>query len=109
VKHTAQSAPEIEVSLLRDETDDESVTEFLEHARSWGARGISAHWDVISRDFVGEAEDHGLRVYSMTRELRTVADKVQAGLAGIVTDHPSEVKKILERSGARAEGLLLPA
>jgi glycerophosphoryl diester phosphodiesterase len=109
IKHTAEHAPEIEASLLRDETDNEHVSAFLDDAASWGATGISAHWDIVDREFVGRADDRGLRVYSMTRDLRTVADKVRSGLAGIVTDHPNEVRDIMERSHARSEGLLLPA
>jgi glycerophosphoryl diester phosphodiesterase len=109
IKYIAEHAPEIEASLLRDETNDESVSAFLDDAASWGATGISAHWDVVDREFVGQAEDRGLRVYSMTRDLRTVADKARAGLAGIVTDHPDEVREILDGSRARTEGLLLPA
>jgi glycerophosphoryl diester phosphodiesterase len=109
VQHTAEHAPDVEVSLLRDELDDVGVRSFLENAQAWGANGISAHWDIISRRFVSEAGDRGLRVYSMTRELGTVAEKARAGLAGIVTDHPIEVRAILDGAGARKESLLLPA
>jgi glycerophosphoryl diester phosphodiesterase len=109
VGQTARSLPDVEPTLLRDDTDPEGVRSFLDTAELWGARGISAHWDLIEPTFVDLATKRGLRVYSMTRDLNTVSEKAAAGLAAIVTDHPSEVRSILEKMPARREGLLLPA
>ncbi|OGO49731.1 MAG: hypothetical protein A2148_09820, partial [Chloroflexi bacterium RBG_16_68_14] len=64
VRLFAREAPEIETALLRDDTDPEGLRRFLEDATRFGARGISAHWAAITPQFVGEAHDRGLRVYS---------------------------------------------
>lgn len=98
LRYFARHAPEIEKALLRDNTDPEGLTRFLTDATAWGARAISAHWAAITPQFVGEAHDRSLRVYSMNRDLETVAKRAAAGLDGIVTDHPREVRAILERA-----------
>ncbi len=96
VRYLSKEAPEIETSLLRDPTDPEGLTRFLTDATSFGARGISAHWSAINSQFVAEAHSRHLRVYSLIRDLDLVARKVAAGLDGIVTDQPREVRAILQ-------------
>jgi glycerophosphoryl diester phosphodiesterase len=98
VRFFAREAPEIEGSLLRDSTDPEGLQRYLQDAVEYGARGISAHWSAITPQLVGEAHDRGLKVYSMTRDLETVAKKAAAGLDGIVTDYPREVRATVERA-----------
>ena len=82
--------------FARDVTDPEGLRHFLEDATRFGARGIAPHWDAVSPQFVGEAHDRGLRVYSMNHDLESVAKKAAHGLDGIVTDLPREVRAILE-------------
>ena len=96
VRYFARRAPEIEAALLRDDTDPEGLTRFLTDATEYGARAISVHWDAITPQFVGEAHDRNLRVFSMNRDLEMIAKRVAAGLDGIVTDHPREVRAVLE-------------
>jgi glycerophosphoryl diester phosphodiesterase len=96
VRYFAKEAPEIETSLLRDPTDPEGLARFLADASAYGARGISAHWAAINPQFVAEAHDRGLKVYSWIRDLDVVAKKVAYGMDGIVTDQPREVRAILE-------------
>jgi glycerophosphoryl diester phosphodiesterase len=100
VRHFAREAPEIETSLLRDPTDPPGLTRFLSDAVAFGARGISAHHAAVNPQFVGEAHDRGLKVYSWIRELDSVPRKVAAGLDGIVTDQPKEVREVLSRVDA---------
>jgi glycerophosphoryl diester phosphodiesterase len=97
VRYFAKEAPEIETSLLRDPTDPEGLATFLADATAFGARGISAHWAAISPQFVAEAHSRRLKVYSWIRDLDLVERKVAAGLDGIVTNEPREVRDILER------------
>jgi glycerophosphoryl diester phosphodiesterase len=99
IRYFAQQAPEIETSLLRDPTDPEGLALFLSDASAFGARGISAHWAAINRQFVGEAHSRKLKVYSWIRDLDLVERKVAAGLDGIVTNEPQEVRDILSRAG----------
>ncbi len=100
IRYVKKQAPEIETALLRDETDPASLSLMLDDALRFGARAISAHWSAITRQLVGEAHDRGLRVYSMTQDLDTVAKRVACGLDGIVTDHPREVRALLEATAA---------
>jgi glycerophosphoryl diester phosphodiesterase len=96
VRYFAKQAPEIESSLLRDNTDPDGLTRFLLDATAFGARGISAHWTAINPQFVAAAHERSLKVYSWIRDLDTVAKKVGCGLDGIVTDQPREVRAILQ-------------
>jgi glycerophosphoryl diester phosphodiesterase len=96
VRYFAKEAPDVETSLLRDPTDPEGLSRFLADAGDYGARGISAHWAAINPQFVAEAHDRNLKVYSWIRDLDAVAKKVACGLDGIVTDQPREVRAILE-------------
>ncbi len=97
VRYFAKNAPEIESSLLRDDTDPDGLMRFLLDAVSFGARGISAHWATINPQFVASAHERGLKVYSWIRDLDSVAKKVSCGMDGIVTDQPREVRSILEQ------------
>ena len=96
IRYFVHEAPEMECVFARDATDPEGLRRFLEDATRFGARGIAPHWDAVSPQLVGEAHDRGLRVYSMSHDLGSVAKKVSHGLDGIVTDHPREVRAILE-------------
>jgi glycerophosphoryl diester phosphodiesterase len=101
VRYFSEEAPEIETSLLRDPVDPEGLSLFLSDATAFGARGISAHWEAINRQFVGEAHSRKLRVYSWIRELDLVERKVATGMDGIVTNEPKEVREILDRTSAK--------
>ncbi len=96
IRYLAQEAPATEKALLRNDTDPEGLQRFLLDADAFGVEAISADWRAITPQFVGEAHDRGLRVYSMNHDLETVAKKAAAGLEGIITDHPREVRAILE-------------
>jgi glycerophosphoryl diester phosphodiesterase len=95
VRHFSEHGPEVEPSLLRDDIDPEGLQRYLQDATDFGARGLSPHWSAISPQFVGEAHDRKLKVYSMNRGLESVVRKVGAGLDGIVTDNPREVREML--------------
>jgi len=100
VRHFAEQAPEIESALLRDDIDPEGLRRFLEDATAFGARAISAHYAAINPQFIAEAHQRRLRVYSWIGDLESVAKKVSAGLDGIVTDQPAEVRAILSKAEA---------
>jgi len=99
VRHFARRAPEIETWLLRDDRDPEGLRRYLDLANRSNADAISTHWDAIGTDFVAEANQRGLKVYSMNRDLESVQEKARAGLAGVVTDYPREVRRLLEEAG----------
>lgn len=96
VRYFTREAPEIEVSLTRGDIDPEGLRRFLEDAGRTGAQGVSADWRVINPQFVGQAHERGLRVYSLNHDLETVAKKVAAGLDGVVTGSPRKVRAVLD-------------
>ena len=98
VRYFSERAPEIESALLRDHTDPEGLRRFLEDATAFGARAISAHYSAINPQFIAEAHQRKLRVYAWIRDVQSVPKKVAAGLDGIVTDHPDDVRGVLSKS-----------
>ncbi len=98
VRYTAGAAPEIESSLLRDVRWAAALRRFLDDAIRLGARGVSAHWQAITEGFVSEAHRRGLKVYSMSRDVESMAAKLALGLDGIVTDWPEEARAALRSS-----------
>jgi glycerophosphoryl diester phosphodiesterase len=102
VRHFAKQAPGIELWLLRDDFKPDGLRFYLDRANACGANAVSAHWSGVSPAFVAEANQRGIKVYSMNRSLDDVVEKARAGLAGIVTDHPVEVRRMLEDAGLLA-------
>lgn len=100
VLHFVREAPEIEVSLTRIDIDPEGLRRFLDDAGRIGVQGISADWRAINPQFVGEAHERGLRAYSLCHDLDSVAKKVAAGLDGVVTSDPREVRAMLDVAAA---------
>lgn len=98
VRYAAAAAPEIESSLLRDVRWAAGLRRFLDDAVRFGARGVSAHWQAISERFVSEAHRRGLRVYSMSRDVQSMAAKLALGLDGIVTEWPEEARAAVKSS-----------
>jgi glycerophosphoryl diester phosphodiesterase len=90
----AERAPDIEGSLLRDARRPDEIRRFLADATSAGARGISAHWSVITRSFVDDARTRDLRVYAWCKTPDVAPTKL-ALLDGIVTDWPSVARAML--------------
>ena len=97
VEHTARAMPELESSLLRDTHTTDEHRRFLDDAVACDARGVSAHWDAVSADFMADAIARGIAVYSWCKRRAALADKLDLPLAGIVTDWPAEVRAALAR------------
>ncbi|MEX1007446.1 MAG: glycerophosphodiester phosphodiesterase [Acidimicrobiia bacterium] len=95
VRFTARAAPDLESALLRDTRHPARHQEFLDGAVEVGARGVSAHWNALSPEFVDAAAQRGLSVYSWCKRRAALHEKLALPLAGIVTDWPSEVRLAL--------------
>jgi glycerophosphoryl diester phosphodiesterase len=93
VRFTAGAAPDLESSLLRDTRDPTRHREFLDDAAEVGARGVSAHWNALSPEFVDAATERGLAVYSWCKRRAALSEKIALPLAGIVTDWPSDLRR----------------
>lgn len=91
----SQRAPEIECSLLRDAKLPDDVRQFLDDAVTTGARGISAHWSVVTPSFVDDVRGRGLRVYSWCKTREPALAKVSL-LDGLVTDWPAAARRLLD-------------
>ena len=96
IRYAAEQHQDALRTLLCDDIDPEGLGRYLDDAERCGAKAISPHWSAVTPQLIGEAHDRGLLVYPMTRDLETLAKKAAAGLDGIVTDHPSEARAILE-------------
>ena len=95
VRYCVEHAPGVETSLLRDTLDADAHRRLLDDAVDAGAKGVSAHWDAVTRDFMTDAGARGLRVYSWCQEAGRHAEKHGLGLAGVVTDWPVEARSAL--------------
>jgi glycerophosphoryl diester phosphodiesterase len=98
VRYTAREAPEVESSLLRKVRWAGGLRRFLDDAVKFQTRGVSAHWGAINEVFLEEAHGRGLKVYSMSHDVESMAAKLALGLDGIVTDWPEEARTALQSS-----------
>jgi glycerophosphoryl diester phosphodiesterase len=102
VREYVRALPDAQVALLRDTFDAVDHGRLLADAAAIGARAVSAHQDVVTPEFVQDAADHGLAVYCWYQRLELqqarLAEVVEAGLAGVVTDWPADAR---ERLAAR--------
>jgi myo-inositol-1(or 4)-monophosphatase/deoxyribonuclease-2 len=100
VRAFVRALPEAEVALLRDTFTPEEHERMLADAVAIGARAISVHQDLGTREFIARARARGLAVYCMYHGLdfqrRRLADVAPAGLAGVVTDWPAEARQQLD-------------
>ena len=90
VKYFAETMPNIERALLRDTRAGAATDKFLRDAEECNANAISAHWDRVTPEFVGEVHSRGLKLYAMAQNAETQAEKLAMGLDGIVTNWPEE-------------------
>jgi glycerophosphoryl diester phosphodiesterase len=84
------------VALLRDALTPDSSERFLRDAIEFGATAISAHQDVITRDFLDTCHGRGLRVHCWFQDQDTQRAKAHLALDGIVTDWPAEARRLVE-------------
>ena len=98
VRLAVEQAPDIESSLLRDLWWFRGGRRPLDDAVRVGAGGLSAHWRALSPDFVTEAHQRGLKVYSMIHDVALMPEKLALGLDGIVTNWPVEARTALTES-----------
>lgn len=93
VRYASRRLPHSETAYLNDVQTPDGKRAFVEKARSLGARAISAHWLAIDSGIVDDAHRHALQVYSYHSGYDLAADKLTAGLDGLITDFPVEARQ----------------
>lgn len=97
VRSYVRAFPDAQVALLRDTFDAPANDRLLADAAAIGARAVSAHQDVTTPAFIAEAAERGLVVYCWYQQLEVqqarLAEVVAAGLAGVVTDWPTDARE----------------
>jgi glycerophosphoryl diester phosphodiesterase len=90
--YVAKRAPAIETGYLSGVRGDDGKRRFIDRAVAIGADAISAHWSAIDSDFIAAAHAKGLRVYAWHQDDDLVAEKLKAGLDGLITDYPRDAR-----------------
>lgn len=90
--------PQLRCTLLRPAgwTPTARVDYFRDAERA-GARAVSVPWGVLTPELAGHAHLHGLLVFSRQESTASLAQVVDAGIDGIVTDDPIGVLEELAR------------
>ena len=85
---------------IRDSFEDgPNNIEFIGKAARIGAHAVSLDWRAINADVVGAAHALGLKVYSWHKQHPVTPEKIEAGLDGLITDHPRVARDAIERFG----------
>jgi glycerophosphoryl diester phosphodiesterase len=90
--------PELRVTLLRDTGWRPANRDRYFREAQWnGAAGVSIQPDAVDRDLVFHAHQHHLRVFSVAYDEQVVVRLIEAGIDGIITNDPDQVRRLLER------------
>ncbi len=65
------------------------------------AAAVSLPWWAATDEVLAEATARGVGTVSLIHDLDTIADRVRAGLGGVITDYPARVRDILAEAGLR--------
>lgn len=89
--------PEVRVTLLRPAGWMPHTRQlYFEEAQWVGAAGVSVPWGVVDEHLVAHAHRHRLRVFSRLERMDTLASRLDAGLDGVITDDPGELRRYLQ-------------
>lgn len=66
-----------------------------------GAAAVSLPWWAAVDEVLAEAAAKGIGTVALIHDLDTVVDRVRAGLGGVITDSPEQVRDILHEAGLR--------
>jgi glycerophosphoryl diester phosphodiesterase len=64
VRTAVTTAPELEISLLRDTKTATELDRFVAHTIEFGARGISAHWSQVTAELAQRCRKARIRLYA---------------------------------------------
>jgi myo-inositol-1(or 4)-monophosphatase/deoxyribonuclease-2 len=99
VRTFVRALPDAQVGLLRDTFDPTGHERFLADAHAIGARAVSAHQDAATPKFIAAARERDIAVFTWfqraDKQTARLAELVDAGLAGVVTDWPAQARDAL--------------
>ncbi len=104
VRYAVRQRGGAEVAYLKTAPAEPGKGRFLAKARRLGADAVSAHWSAIDADYVAAAHALGLKVYSYHEGYELTADKLRAGLDGLITDLPRAARAAYEALTATGPG-----
>ena len=103
VRTFVRALPDVQVGLLRDTFDPSGHERFLADAQAIGARAVSAHQDAATPKFIAAARERDIAVFTWfqraDKQKARLAELVEAGLAGVVTDWPAQAREALGSRG----------
>jgi glycerophosphoryl diester phosphodiesterase len=92
--------PQLRCTLLRPAGWTPTArVDYFRDAERVGARAVSVPWGVLTTELAEHAHAHGLLVFSRQESTASVAQVVDAGIDGIITDDPIGVAEELARLG----------
>jgi glycerophosphoryl diester phosphodiesterase len=89
-------APDLPRTMYRICPTRDEARALIDDAVASGYQGVCMSWAVVDKELVAEASARGLRAYSEETDLGRMVAAVEAGLDGIVTDRPAEVRATLD-------------
>lgn len=97
VERAVRSAPELEVSLLRDTRTVEQTAAFLADAVRLDVQGISAHWSQVTPELADRCRARSIRLYAWCKTRAIDPYKIVL-LDGLVTDWPAPARAVVAAS-----------
>lgn len=92
----ARRAPDVRRALLRDGLRRGGAHRYLDDSAALGAHVVSVHERFVSADAVAHGHRLGLVVYAWVRSAATQAALLAAGVDGLVTDWPSQARRLID-------------
>jgi glycerophosphoryl diester phosphodiesterase len=95
----ARSAPDLEIAVLRDTTDERQLRALLDDTKAFGAGAISAHWSQVDEQLAERCRADDIKLYSWCKTQQI--DPVRLALLdGLVTDWPAAGRAAVAALGA---------
>jgi glycerophosphoryl diester phosphodiesterase len=96
IRVARERCPQVEAALLRDTASAGATARYLDDALAIGAKAVSLHQGVLTREVVADAQARGLTVYCWIQSRGGIASAVATGLDGIVTDWPRDARSVID-------------
>jgi len=95
VRVAVETAPDLEIALLRDTSNESELAALLDDTVSFGANAISAHWSQVDERLQERCRDRDIKLYAWCKTPEIDMAKL-AVLDGLVTDWPAAGRSAVE-------------